>query len=520
MATYTRNNAWNNGGTLEGNADLFWYAIGVGQMMQRDVTDPKSWWYFAAIHGEAQEWGSIPAPPQVPQLPASDQQGWNQCQHGTWYFPPWHRGYLIALENQVREDVAAQGGPATWALPYWNYFGQANPANQFNIPPAFTEQTLPAAGSLPPGAPAGVAGSPNPLYCAARYGPNNDGNVFVPTEAAGGPVTEACMSDTAYTGSSEFGGGQTGFEHAGNPETGQLENNPHNLVHVYVGGQQGMMSDPDMAAIDPVFYAHHANIDRMWAVWNVTLGNPNENDPSWVFGPTTGGQSDFEMPKDGAWWRYTPGDVADMSKQTYTYDDMSAPGVVPAPQALTARLAALGAAAPAAAAAVEATPVQPGTQVELVGATQAPVQVTGAGARAQVRLDTGVRRKVVQSLTNASRAAPPDHVYMRLDNVTGAFNGALSVYINMPEGADPGQYQHLRAGAVGLFGVRQASDPAGKHGGKGMNFTLDITKVVDQLHLSQSFDLDTLNVNLVASGQIPGSAALTVGRISIYRRGR
>jgi tyrosinase len=28
------------------------------------------------------------------------------------------------------------------------------------------------------------------------------------------------------------------------------------------------MSDPGIAALDPIFYLHHCNIDRMWAVWN------------------------------------------------------------------------------------------------------------------------------------------------------------------------------------------------------------------------------------------------------------
>ena len=35
---------------------------------------------------------------------ASDQQRfWNQCQHQTWYFLPWHRGYLLGLEAVVRD---------------------------------------------------------------------------------------------------------------------------------------------------------------------------------------------------------------------------------------------------------------------------------------------------------------------------------------------------------------------------------------------------------------------------------
>jgi tyrosinase len=536
-AQFTRRSAWDNGGTLEGNSDLLWYAIGVGKMMQRDITDPASWWYFAAIHGDGPEWGTITAPPQVPALPQPDLQGWNQCQHATWYFPPWHRGYLIALENQVRADIVSLGGPSTWALPYWDYFGEQNPANQFNIPPAFTEQNFPAAAQLPANVPPNIPGSANPLFVSARYGPNGDGVIFIPTQDGinanpqdpqsdfqFGVVNEDCLSDTVYTNS--FGGGQTGFEHFGNA-TGDLENNPHNLVHSYIGGfqgndqsnEQGLMGDPLMAGLDPIFYLHHGNVDRLWAIWNVTLNNANPQNTNWLFGPTTNGQPDFQMPLNGSWWRFTPNDVADIGKLSYTYANMNAPAnMVTAANALSARVGILRAAPVPAPAGV--TTVQPGNNVELLGATHASVALTGSGARARVQLDAGVRRKVSASLAAASVAAPPDKVFLQLDNVVGKTGGVLGVYINLPEGGKPGENQHLLAGSIGLFGLRQASDPAGKHGGKGMNFTLDITKVVDQLHLNQSFDLDSLSVNLVSSSAIPASDPITVGRISIYRQGR
>jgi hypothetical protein len=37
----------------------------------------------------------------------------------------------------------------------------------------------------------------------------------------------------------------------------------HDLVHVWVGGTMSYMSSPN----DPVFFLHHANIDRLWAQW-------------------------------------------------------------------------------------------------------------------------------------------------------------------------------------------------------------------------------------------------------------
>ena len=101
---------------------------------------------------------------------------------------------------------------------------------------------------------------------------------------------------------------------------------PHNLVHSYLGGfqgndqnnEQGIMDDPLMAGLDPVFYLHHANIDRLWAIWNITLRKSNPARISLLSGPTTNGQSDFQMPKDGSWWLFTPSDVTD-HRQTQLY---------------------------------------------------------------------------------------------------------------------------------------------------------------------------------------------------------
>ena len=70
--------------------------------------------------------------------------------------------------------------------------------------------------------------------------------------------------------------GPTGF-------TFQLEQQPHNLMHVEVGGE-GWMSDPRMAARDPIFWLHHANIDRLWKRWIQLEGgrtNPTA-DPTWM----------------------------------------------------------------------------------------------------------------------------------------------------------------------------------------------------------------------------------------------
>lgn len=538
IAEYTRANAWNNGGTFD-NPDLLWYAKGVGAMQVRELSDSSSWWFFAAIHDQYVNppetsfpgWGFVPAPPLVPTSPLPSQSDqdkyWNQCQHGSWYFLPWHRGYILALEAQIRADVINLGGPPTWALPYWNYFG---PGQEFNIPPAFTQQTLPD-------------GSPNPLFVTARYGPNSDGDIYVPTPAAisqspSNPfnpiygVSQYCMSNDLYTGSDAatpppgFGGPQTGFSPEGGT-AGNLENNPHLLVHIYVGthapdGQNwGLMSDPGLSGLDPIFYLHHANIDRLWAAWNANPSNTNPTDPNWLNGPAAIGEREFVMPlPDGCAWAYTPQNVDSLDQLGYTYDDLSVPAPVPAAAMLAQRLMRLGVAA-AVAKAKEGAAAAPGKSVELVGANREALPIKGSGASTTVKLDRDVRRKVSASLAAAPESAQPDRVFLNLENVRGTRDASvLNVYVNLPEGANPRDYPELLAGSVGLFGLRKATSTDGIHGGHGLSFILEVTDIFDALHLDNALDVDSLRVRIVPHRPIPEQADITVGRVSIYRQGQ
>jgi len=54
----------------------------------------------------------------------------------------------------------------------------------------------------------------------------------------------------------------------------------HDHIHVLVGGDVGDMTDPDIACNDPIFFLHHAMIDRLWARWQdakVSAGTPLED---------------------------------------------------------------------------------------------------------------------------------------------------------------------------------------------------------------------------------------------------
>jgi tyrosinase len=543
MANYIRNNSWNNGGDFS-NSDLLWYAKGVGKMMSRALNDPASWWFYAAIHGEYvnpktawyvtppafPDWEFITLLPNVPAspLPSQGTQNlyWNQCQHGSWYFLPWHRGYLLSLEAQLRQDIISLGGPTTWALPYWSYFGGTN-GSQYQMPPAFAVKTLPD-------------GSANPLYVVMRYGPDGDANIYIPTptgEAAhpgdpnytNGGVTDGCMSNNLYTGADAqtpppgFGGPESGFAHFGSPHGG-IESNPHDLVHVYVGNAPdpnspifGLMADPGIAALDPIFYLHHANIDRMWAVWNAS-GNSNPTDPNWLNGPST---RRFAMPVPGtAPWYYTPMQMSNLRVLNYTYQELPTllPALIPA---LAQRLTLLGAPAPGPVERAKirlAAPTLP-TQTELLGANEGPLHIQGRVSQTSVKLDSGVKSKVIQSLAAPSETALPDNVYLKLENVRGTSDATvLGVYVNLPENAKPRDSRKFLAGHVALFGLRRASVKDGGHGGEGLTFLLDVTPIIDELHLAKTLDVGSLRVSIVPSRALSTKADITVGRISLYRQ--
>ncbi|MBN3778180.1 tyrosinase family protein [Burkholderia sp. Ac-20345] len=539
MTKYIRNNAWNAGGDFN-NPDLLWYAKGVAKMMGRALNDTSSWWFYAAMHGEYltpattgkippglyPRWSEIQSPPSVPTTPlpdlATQNRYWNQCQHGTWYFLPWHRGYLLALEAQLRADIVSLGGPATWALPYWNYFGGANGA-EAQMPPAFAQQTL-------------SDGSANPLYVKMRYGPDGDGDIYIPTNTRAAAddqnvdqdVTQACQTNDLFTGTNQatpwpgYGGpDHAWFSHNGRTH-GNMEHNPHDLVHVYAGGTVskddfGLMADPGTAGLDPIFYLHHANIDRMWASWNAA-GNANPEDADWLHGPVR----IFVMPEpNGESKQFTPGDMTSLANLDYTYEDLAVAGQV-AGAPLVLRLQKLGVAGlPAATAHQAPSPKATQTPAELLGAASGAVQISGAGSGSiSVRLDADVQQRVIESLADASLAAPPDRVYLKLENVRGTLDATvLGVYVNLPaDHASPAVRRAHQAGAIALFGLRRASDVDGGHGGDGLTYVLDITRLLDQQYLEGQLPSANLTVTLLARHALSEQATIEIGRVSVYRQ--
>ncbi|HEV7814233.1 MAG TPA: tyrosinase family protein [Janthinobacterium sp.] len=153
---------------------------------------------------------------------ANDRNSWvywtkihvNYCPHGIAYFLAWHRGYLNYFEQQLR----LVSGDSRLTVPYWNYYG--NPV----LPPEFTNPA-----------------STNPLYV-----PRTNSNVAQALSMA--PFSNSLTALPRGTANA--------FEPS-------VEDMPHNPVHDIIGGVMADMQSP----MDPIFWLHHANIDRLWSAW-------------------------------------------------------------------------------------------------------------------------------------------------------------------------------------------------------------------------------------------------------------
>ena len=97
----------------------------------------------------------------------------------------------------------------------------------------------------------------------------------------------------------------------------------HNGVHLWVGGimddQQGTM-DLNTSLNDPVFWLHHANIDRIWQAWIEENGEVYEPVSGW---PRPGQNLNQEMvPFSEVGESATPKSVLDIDELGYRYADL------------------------------------------------------------------------------------------------------------------------------------------------------------------------------------------------------
>lgn len=510
------------------NDTILWYAKGVGALQQKPITHRESWWFLGAMHGfHPVVWKEFRFITDATVMPDTGVQErfWEQCQHQSWYFLPWHRGYLYAFEEIVRNAVVALGGPTDWALPYWNYSLTNDPAARV-LPPEFADPTMPD-------------GSHNPLFVPRRFG---DGTMPLTIDAPSVALT--ALNESIFTGGVTdippgFGGPVTTFHHGPESETtnGGLESLPHNNVHGAIGGAApgtdpnqwwnlGLMSMTITAGLDPIFWLHHANVDRLWALWSAMQGhsNPtdrtNASDVDWLDGPA---DRVFAMPLSGGReWLFTAKDVLNTRAHPldYAYDDEIPPIVTPR---IVRRLATLGVQAVSTTGVpVKETRMSDAIRPELIGASEPEVAVVGR-TRVEVKLDeagvTPLRKRLAQAAAAGGIGTEPPRVFLKIEGIRGTADAAVYyVYVDLPPNGNPKDYLDRFAGTVSLFGVSAASAPNGPSAGSGINQVLEITAIIDALHLSGD-DLAKINVQFIPSNASNETAEMQIRRLSVFKLG-
>lgn len=150
-----------------------------------------------------------------------------RCPHHTpqRLFLPWHRAYLYRLEEALRDRVESV------TLPWWDW------TTTREIPAAFTAGTLGGSATLVAAADIREGA---PLVAETSRAPGAPGELPSPRDLAG------VLAQPSFAVFSDACEGL------------------HDGVHVWVGGT---MSDISYAAFDPVFWAHHCMIDRIWWLW-------------------------------------------------------------------------------------------------------------------------------------------------------------------------------------------------------------------------------------------------------------
>lgn len=207
--------------------------------------------------------------------------------HGTPYFLPWHRAYLYYFERALIDRVRDV------SLAWWDW--SVRPAAQPTIPAAFSDQQ--------------ADGGPNPFFSAdvdpLALQQGQQGGLQVPARtqrrpgAPGAPMLPTVIEVDRVLALNDF----LDF-------SGQVEE-LHNRVHGWLGGHMAIIA---FAAFDPIFWAHHTMMDRLWRLWQ--LRHPNGGPPAALLGQA--------LPP----FRMTVGQTLDVSALGYDYAASTASQVI------------------------------------------------------------------------------------------------------------------------------------------------------------------------------------------------
>ncbi|TAQ88827.1 hypothetical protein B7494_g2828 [Chlorociboria aeruginascens] len=290
------------------------YLLALDAFYKLDEKSDLSFYGIAGIHGRPyRPWGGVQG---------NNPNGWQgYCTHTSILFAPWHRPY-IALYEQVLVGIVqkiASSFPdatraryveaaSTFRVPYWDW--AAVPAANDYFPLSVGQSAT--VNVITPQSNGKKVSMNNPLYTYHfsplnpvsgdfPVSPNNHWPTTLryPTSSSSNAKSQdqevfkamasqfesfqsnvnLLMNDPNYTDFAAFSNHQWARSNAPGAY-GSLED-VHNSIHGEVGGNGGQMADTDYAGFDPVFWLHHVNVDRLFAIWQAL--NPDSytiNKPS------------------------------------------------------------------------------------------------------------------------------------------------------------------------------------------------------------------------------------------------
>ncbi|KAM7525118.1 hypothetical protein LguiA_015020 [Lonicera macranthoides] len=192
--------------------------------------------------------------------------------HSSWLFFPFHRHYLYFFEKILGKLI----DDPSFAMPFWNWDSPGG----MHMPAIYANRNSPLYNNLRD------AKHQPPMMIDLDYN-GADPNISDSKQLSHNlaimyrQMVSSAKTPRLFLGSPYRAGDEP------NPGAGALENIPHGPVHIWSGDRtQPNLEDMGnfySAARDPIFYAHHSNIDRMWSIWKTLGGRRGDfTDPDWL----------------------------------------------------------------------------------------------------------------------------------------------------------------------------------------------------------------------------------------------
>ncbi|KAI4186648.1 MAG: hypothetical protein LQ348_004192 [Seirophora lacunosa] len=332
------------------------YLLALNRFEQMDHSDVRSYYQLSGIHGRPfTEWDGVPMI-----------QDMGYCSHTSNLFATWHRPYIVAFEQVlygIVQEVATsiandtngeyKEAALTFRHPYWDWAAPASDGGPVLPAPisgsAYIVVHLPN-GSLTISNPlyqynfhsSDLSSFPDPPFNewkeTLRYPSAREASASSQNKLVGQQITQSQDSYAqrfvnllqAYPRFANFSSSAWTPNSPGYDSLESLHNQIHGLI-----GNGGHMAVIDYAGFDPLFWLHHANVDRLLAIWQAL--HPNSyvepsNEPIGSAAIAQGTLTDVNTPlkpfhnhSNGNFW--TSATVADITSLGYSYPEIQGKSV-------------------------------------------------------------------------------------------------------------------------------------------------------------------------------------------------